>query len=544
MSKRSRILALLPVVAIWLGCGGREARVTKQQPAPVDLSTPRDGGTLNRHLDTEISTLNPVLAISREDRLVANYLFTPLVRLDSDLRPVPGLAASWVISNEGRLYTFKINPAATFSDGTPVRASDVLYTLNRIVDPATEAVQVAAYFELLDPAQTHVIDDATIAIGFREPLASQLGQFNNLLVLPERVYSKGDFKTAFTSTAVGSGPYKLVSRKPGAEIVLERRSEYWDRKPYIQTVIFKVISNATTAWNAVKQGDIDETTIASDLWIRGNADPSLRDRLEFRRFYMRAYNFIAWNGHDPLFADKRVRRAMAMCVNLPAMISSLFHGTARALNGPFMPDEWAYNPVVPVIAYNPQEAKRALASIGWLDTNGDGILDLGGKPFRFEFVVLSGSATGMSFAQLLQSDLQKIGVKMDITVIEGSVAFERFFAGNYQAGYLSWEADPDPDVFPILHSTQMPPKGSNFVFYSNPDADRLIEAGRREIDQSKRTVIYHQLHELLAADQPYTWTVQASLKYAINRRVHGVKESSGLGLFTWYPGELDWWVTP
>ena len=542
MAYRKCVLVL--AVALSLGCGEREARVSQQQAAtPVDLSTPRDGGTLNRHLDIDISTLNPVLAISRDDRLVANYLFTPLIRVGADLRPIPGIAASWEITNEGRLYTFKLNPKATFADGTPVRAADVLFTLNRIVDPAMEAVQVASYFELLDPAQTRVIDDGTIAIGFREPLAAQLGQFNHLLVVPERIYSKGDFKTAFTSTAVGSGPYKLVSRKPGAEIVLERRTDYWDSRPHIQTVVFKIITNATTAWNAVKRGDIDETTIASDLWVRGTADPALRDRLEFRRFYMRAYNFVAWNGRDPLFADKRVRHALAMCVNLPVLISSLFFGTARALNGPFMPDEWAYNPVVPVIAYNPQEAKRALAAIGWLDTNGDGILDRGGKPFRFDFVVMSGSATGMSFAQLLQSDLGKIGVKMEIVVLDGSIAIQRFLAGNYQAGYLAWESDPDPDVFPIFHSSQAPPQGQNFVFYANPEADGLIEAGRREIDQSKRAVIYHQLHEILAADQPCTWTVQPSLKYAINKRVHNVKESSGLGLFTWYPGEFDWWVT-
>ena len=119
-------------------------------------------------------------------------------------------------------------------------------------------------------------------------------------------------------------------------------------------------------------------------------------------------------------------------------------------------------------------------------------------------------------------------------------------AGRKLEATFQWhhakDLGPDPDPFPLFHSSQIPPHGQNFVFYSNPEADRLMEEGRRELDQSKRTTIYHQLHALLADDQPYTWTVQVSSKWAINKRVHNVKESRGWGLFKWYPGELDWWI--
>lgn len=537
----SRTLALLLAGMLLAACGG-EKRAAAPVLKAVDDSTPRDGGVLNRRLEVKLSTLNPIIATTREERLVANYLFTPLVRLDATLKPIPGLAESWEVSADGRAYTFKLNPRATFSDGTRVLASDVLFTLRKIVDPATEAVQIASYFELLDPVATRAIDDVTLVLAFKETLASQLVQLNNLNVLPERTYAKGAFGDDFNTTAIGSGPYRLVRQDLSKEIVLERRTDYWDTRPHIQTVVFKVIENPNTAWNAVRRGDIDETPLASDLWIRARTDVALRDALEFRRFYMRAYNFVAWNGRDPFFADRRVRNAMSMCVNLPVIIKDLYQGTARALNGPFMPDEWAYNSRVPVKVFDPAGAKRELASMGWLDTDGDGVLDLKGKPFKFDFVVMSGSSTGMAFAQLLQSELKSIGVQMDIVVLDGAMAIQRFLDGKFQAGYLAWEADPDPDVFQILHSSQIPPHGQNFVYYSNPAADRLIEAGRRELDQEKRIAIYQQLHELVAADQPCTWTVQASLKWAINKRVRGIEESSGLGLFSWYPGELGWWI--
>jgi peptide/nickel transport system substrate-binding protein len=303
-----------------------------------------------------------------------------------------------------------------------------------------------------------------------------------------------------------------------------------------------VIVDDNTAWNAVKRGDIDETIISSDIWALESRRPDLQKTIDFRRFYMLSYNYVPWNTRDPLLADARVRRAMSMCVDLQSIINNLYHGTARAMNGPFTPDEWSYNPEVPVIQYDPEGAKRLLASVGWLDTNGDGILDKGGKPLRFEMSVVGGNVASNPFAQLFQSELKKIGVDMQIVPLDPGAFMDRVFNGHYQAAYLSWDLNPDPDPFALYHSSQVPPHGQNIVYYTNPEADRLIDAGRRELDRSKRIPIYRQLHALLANDQPYTWTVQVSSKWAINKRIRGVRESKGWGLFNWNPGELDWWV--
>jgi peptide/nickel transport system substrate-binding protein len=342
---------------------------------------------------------------------------------------------------------------------------------------------------------------------------------------------------------VGTGPYRVVRRIPGQEIVLERRPDYWGPvKPYLQTVIFKIIADNTTAWNAVKRGDVDESTIKADVWNNESGRPELKKYIDFRRFYTLNYNYLPWNGHDPLFADKRVRRALAQCLDLESIVKNLYHGTARAMNGPFTPDQWAYNPDVPVIQYNPQEAKRVLNSLGWLDTDGDGLLDKNHKPFQFEMLVPAESNISAQTAQLFQSELKNIGVDMKIVNLDGNTFMGRVLGGNFQAATLSWELDPDPDPYNIFHSSQTPPHGYNFVFYSNPMADKLIDAGHRELDHSKRIAIYRQLHTVLADDQPYTWTVQVSVKWAINKRLRDVRESKGWGLLNWTPGPLTWWI--
>lgn len=520
----------------------------REQPLPPvaaaaeDDTIPVQGGTVLRRLSGDVTSMNPIVSATKYDRLVAIYLYTPLVHLDVNLQPIPGLADKWEISPDGKQYTFHLNPKATFSDGTPVRAGDVLFTLKKIVDPASEAAQIAGGFDKLDLANTRVVDDHTIAVGFKSILASQLIQFNNVMTLPEHAYGQGDFRGGWAERAVSCGPYALVRRVPGKEIVLQRRKDWWGPPVYIDTVLFKIINDDNTAWSAVQRGDIDETDVSSDVWLMESRRPELQKTIDFRRFYMLTYNFIPWNTRHPILGDRRVRRALAMCIDLQSVINNLYHGTARAMNGPFTPDEWAYNPDVPVIQYNPLEAQRILNSLGWVDTDHDGVLDKDGKPFKFDLLVPSGNSISLPFAQLFQSELKKIGVQLNIVTLDTSAFMQRVLSGNYEAAQLAWDLDADPDPFPLFHSSQFPPQGQNLVFYSNPEADRLIEAEQRELDLKKRIPIFRRLHEVLANDQPYTWTLQVSSKWAVNKRLRNVNDSKGWGLNLWYPGELGWWI--
>lgn len=476
------------------------------------------------------------------DDWIADYLFTPLLYLDQDLQPIPGLAESWDVSDDGRLYRFELNENATFSDGTPVRASDVLFTLQKIVDPKSEAVQIVGAFEYLDLTKTKVIDDHTIEIAFREPLAAQLIRFNDVSVIPQHIYSKGDFRKDFNDTAVGSGPYRLVKREPGKEIIVERRQDYWGQRPPLQRVVFKVIGDHLTGWNALRRGDVDETRMPADIWTRESANPELTKIIDFKRFYTLSYNFMAWNGRHPILRDKRVRRALAMCIPIEAVIQQLYSGTARAMTGPFVPDDPAYNPTVPAIRYDLDGARQLLAAAGWADSNKDGILDKGGKPLKLELVIMSGAATTVQFAQMVQAEMKKVGVDMELVTLDPAIAVQRILGGNYQAAYLGFDLDNDPDPFNILHSSQFPPRGQNFAFYSNPEVDRLIETARKELDRSKRKDMNWRIHEIVADEQPYTWTIQVSSKWGVSKRVRGVELSRGYGLFRWYPGPLAWWI--
>jgi peptide/nickel transport system substrate-binding protein len=537
MWRRFGTLALL-ICAV--ACTAPEHPVEAPPPA---ATIPVEGGILVRHLSSDVGTLNFVMHSSQAEKLVLSYLYDPLIDFDQRLEAIPGLAREWTVSDDQRIWTFRLDPKATFSDGTPVRAADVVFTLRKIVDPKSQAVQLSGMFEGLDLQNTVAIDEKTLQVAFLSARPSQIHAFN-IGVIPEHVYSKGNFTKAFTSRAVGTGPYRLVRRDAGREIILERRDDYWREKPYIQTIVFKVIADRAQAWNALRTGAIDETVATTDQWLQDRDDPGFADRVEFHRFYELGYNFIPWNNRDPILSDSRVRRALTMCLDRRLIVEKLYYGTARIMTGPFTPNHWAFNRSVSALEFNPQAARKLLAEAGWQDTDGDGVLDRDGVPLRIEMLLASSDSPGANQSLIFQQDLQRIGVKLDIVKMDGATLISRVLAGDFQATMLAWSLDLDPDLYSMFHSSQFPPNGQNFVFYANPAVDALIEEGRATHDRGRRVEIYRDLHRILAEDQPYTWTIQASTKWAVNKRIRNVVQAEGFGLFGWYPGPRQWWIAP
>jgi peptide/nickel transport system substrate-binding protein len=536
----TRKLAPLLLVLSLLGACDREKPVPPP-PAPTTTRAadtgPRAGGRLVRRLESDVNTLNPLLQSTEDERQVLQYLFDPMIDFDQNLEPVAGTIARWEILDGGRTYVLHIDPRAKFSDGHPVTAADVIFTLETIL--GSDAIQFAAYFDSLDKEKTTAVDDRTVRVAFREARVPQLVAFN-IPVVPKHVYSKGKFDQV--RAVVGNGPYVLERRETGKNIYLKRNENYWRDKPHIDSVVFRVIEDDTVAWNALKRGDLHVARLNNDAWVRVKDDPAVQQRITFYETYESMYNCLPWNLKDPLFQDARVRRALAMAYDTNSVIQRLYHGNARALSGPFLPDSWANNQAVHPIEYNPQGAAALLASAGWVDSNQDGVLDRDGKKFEFTLLVPAGSATSSDQAQIYQASLKSLGVQMTISTAEGAAFFDRMIKGDFQAAFMAWTIDPDPDPYSLFHSTQLPPGGLNIVHYANEEADRLLERGRVEFDRSRRAEIYHQLHELIASDQPYLFMMQVGMKWGVDKRVQDVRTAKGVGLFLWNPGPFGWWI--
>lgn len=537
-----RATAFLLVAAALVACAPAEKQAPSDHSRQTSTSVAaRDGGTLYRRFESDITSLNPILGVTTYEKNVLSYVHEPLIDIARDHSLIPALAERWTVSLDGRTYTFELDPRATWSDGKPVLASDVLFTLRKIVDPKSESAQLAGMFADLDLAATKVTAPRTIQVVFRKPRASQILAFN-VPIIAEHFYRRGNFLKDFNRKAVGSGPYVVKSVKPGQSITLERRTKYWRTRPHIQTVVFRVIEEDATAFNALLRGEIDESRLTSDQWKNSKDQAAVSDVIDFRRFYPLSYSFIPWNTRDPLLSDPRVRRALAMCFDRRTIINTLFYGTARIVTGPYPPDHWAYNPEVKPIEFDPEGARKLLGEAGWSDTNNDGIVDRGGKPLSIEILISAGSTISANMTQSFQESARKGGVDVKVTPTDGAAMFERIFDGKYQGAFVTWDLDLDPDLYALFHSSQVSPAGSNFTFYSNPRVDELIVTARQEMNDERRRALYRELHAVLAEDQPYMWLLQVSTKWGIRHRVKNVEESEGLGLFLWSPGPLQWWL--
>lgn len=524
------------VLLLLAACRGE----TPAPPAPATTTqaaanAPVEGGRLVRRLETDVTTLNYVLQTTEDERQVLQYLYDPMIDFDQNLEPIPGTVAKWEIEDGGKAYVLHVDPRAKFSDGTPVTAADVIFTLEKILDE--QSMQFASWFEGLDRAQTKAVDDKTVRVVFAQPKVTQLVTFN-IGVLPKHVYEKGDFRK--TTQVVGNGPYVLERRETGKTIALKRNENYWREKPHIDSVLFRVIADDNVAWSALKRGDIHVTRVNNDTWMREK--DAVQDRIDFYNTWLFSWNGIAWNLQDPLFQDANVRRALAMAFDRQSVIDRLYHGQARAISSPFLPDTWPYNPDVHPVEFNVQAAAALLSAAGWKDSDNDGILDRDGKPFRFTILIPAGSKTSTDQTQIFQDSLRRVGVQMEISTLDSAAFFDRILGGNYQSAILAWTNDPDPDLYSLFHSTQTPPTGLNVVHYANAEADQILERGRTTFDRAVRTDMYHQLHDIIASDQPYLFMVQVGMKWAVDKRVKNVRVGKGVGLFLWHPGPYGWWI--
>ena len=532
--RRPTILLALTLV---FACA-REAPAPPPPPA-APAERVADGGQLVRRLETRVQTLNYALHTSDDERQVLALLYDPLIALDVNLQPIPATVARWEVLDEGRTYLLHLDPRATFSDGKPVLAKDVIFTITKMLDE--ESPQFASWFSDLDREATGAIAERTARIVFKETRAGRLFSFT-IAPMPEHIYGSGDFRK--TAKVVGNGPYALRRRNRDGSILIARREDYWRDLPPIESVLFRPITDGAVAWRLMRRGDLDVMRVDNDLWARVKDEPEVTQSIVFHDTWRLAYNCIAWNLSRPPLDDVRIRRALAMSFDRDTMIRTLYHGEARPVSGPFLPGQWAANPAVAPITYSLVAAEALLTSAGWVDGDRDGIRERDGEPFTIELLVVAGSRTSLAQAQVFQESLRAAGVSLELVQLDESAFYERVLNRNFQAAFLSWVNDVDPDPYPLFHSSQIAPEGLNLPGYADQEADRLMEEARRELDHARRVDLYHELHEILARDQPYLWTVQVAEKWAVSRRVQNVRTASGLGLFLWVPGSRAWGIRP
>jgi peptide/nickel transport system substrate-binding protein len=289
----------------------------------------------------------------------------------------------------------------------------------------------------------------------------------------------------------------------------------------------------------LKAGGIDHMGLSPLQYQRLTNASLFKTNFNKFRYPAFSYTYLGYNLQDPKFKDKRVRQAIAHAIDKKSIIQGVLLGLGRPATGPFPPESWAYDKGILDYTYDTAAAKRLLAEAGWKDSNGDGLLDKGGAPFEFTVLTNQGNEERAKSAEIIQQNLAKIGIKMKIKVVEWQALLHEFIdKKKFDAIILGWGLGRDPDAFDIWHSSKTKEGEFNFVSYNNPKVDTLLLQGRETCDQEKRKAIYHEIHRLIAEDQPYTFLYYPESLPIVHKRFQGIKPSP-IGI--WYNFK-DWTV--
>ncbi len=504
----------------------------------------RDGQTVPAYGDIlvegsigDASNLIPLLATDSASHAISSLIFNGLVKYDRDLNIVGDLAEAWDISKDGLVITFRLRKDVRWHDGRPFTADDVLFTYKLTIDPKTPTAYAG---DFLMVKRAEALDPYTFRVTYDKPFAPALMSWS-AAVMPKHLMEGTEItKSPLARHPVGTGPYLFKEWKTGQKIVLVSNPDYFEGRPYIDGRVMRIIPDMATMFLELRAKGIDEMGLTPLQYTRQTENRFFRNNFRKYRYLSFAYTYMGFNLQNPMFSDRRVRQALAYAVNKEELIDGILLGLGKEATGPFKPGTWQYNPDVKRYPYDPKKARELLAEAGWRDTDGDGILDKGGKPFEFELLTNQGNEVRAKTAEIVQRRLAEVGISVKIRIIEWAAFIKEFInKRRFDAVVLGWTIPMDPDLYDVWHSSKTGPNDLNFISYKNDEVDVLLERGRSTFDRSERKRSYDRIQELLAEDQPYLFLYVPDALPIFNARIHGI-DPAPIGI----SHNMIWWYVP
>ena len=506
----------------------------------VDEEHPGDEGDwLVWRLGAEPATLNPITAKDLYASWITDgSIFESLLEYDLDrveLKPL--LAKSYEISSDGLEINFCLRDDVWFSDGERITTDDILFTYETIKNPWVDAARMANYFK--DIEKVVKIDARVIKFVMRKPYFKSLETIGTMPILPKHIYEFTDAEefNKHRSNQIGSGPYVFEKWDVGREIVLRRNERYWGKRPKLDKLVYRIITNEVAALQALQSHDIDFMRPDPEQFANRSGDEEFTDKFYCLKYWTPGdgYRYIGWNQMSPFFKDRRVRLAMTHIIDRKAIIANLLKGLGHPITGPFYVFGPQNYPSIEPWPYDPERAKELLDEAGWVDSDGDGVRDKDGIAFRFRFVIVSQVPFHERLAKLLKDEAAKVGIEVILDPYEWSVFVERLNTRSFEAVTLAWTGSVQADPYQIWHSSQIENRGSNSVGFRNAEADAIIEKARQTMDTERRNKLYHRFHQILHEQQPYTFLLSRPSMRFLDRRFENVKvHKLGLDGEEWY----------
>lgn len=514
------LIGLMVFILILSGCGaGGDATSGSSD------NKPQTGGTLVRAaIYGDPQNLDPMVrSHSTSTSMITWWIFEPLIRYDPiEKKFNPANASEWEVSPDGKKYSFTLRDDVKFHNGRTVTAEDFKYSLERVLNP-DNASPNAAPLKIITGASDFVdgkaeevsgikaVDDTHLEITLTQPDNT----FLTTMSLPyasavpkEVVEEKGD---KFGAEPVGAGPFKFEKWVRDSEIDLAANTDYYDGRPYLDRVVYKIMTDQAARDNAFASNQLDMMLLGDAQYSRYKKDPAFKDQIvEVPELFTRN---LAFNlKRKGPWQDVRVRQAINYAIDRKQIIDTVLQGKAYPTVGILPPTISGYNENVTTYDYDPEKAKQLLEEAGY----GDG--------FTLNILTTSHPAFGLPAVEAISGYLKKVGITVKPEQVDFAAHTDRINKGDYDATMKSnggW-THPVTYLMTYFHSKNFGMSG-NSGYYKNPEVDKLLDQASQETDEAKMIKLVQQAEELIMKDAPW-WFFNYNKAVIVHQKwVHGVK---------------------
>lgn len=544
--------------------GNNQGGTSNETP---DAGEPKEGGTVTYGYTQPFKGLfEPALYEGEDDSLVLNFMADGLTKTGDDLKAYPHLA-EWTESEDHKTFTFKFKEGVKWHNGEELTVEDYKFALEVIAHPDYTGPRYSNVEMIVGAEEYHngtadsisginVIDPYTIEITVKE---AQVNTIDNLwsYPMPKKHYEGVAIADLAESpqvrqNPVGLGPFKVKNIQPGEFVELVRYDEYWQGKPLLDGVTYKII-DASLASGLLENGEIDVLTIPNSqvTEIEKLQNVTLKEADALSYSYI-AFDFGHWDAEqekivmdNPKFQNKQLRQAMAYALDRQGLLDAFSNGKGTVLNVPMPTVSWAKIPddQINTYPYDPEKAKQLLDEAGYKDIDGDGFReDPQGNKFTVNFDAMSGSDISEPRAQAILQNWRDVGI--DANLNGGALKEFNLFYTTIQNDDPSvetfmgaWGLASDPDPSGLWRSVDV----WNFPRWFTEESDRLIAEGigEKAFDFETRKQIYYDWQKIVNEELPMIFMFAPVDITAVNKRVQGVEVNA----FSNQKDVHTWWVT-
>ena len=491
------------------------------------------GGQLRFCLRSEPKTFDPLKVEDDASGAIRYLTGGVLVRVNRQTQNLePGLAISWKVSKDGRQISFRLRSGISFSDGTPFSAEDVAYTIQQLMDPALHSPTGDAFRSGAGSVETKVISPSQISIRFPAPVAGLDRLFDQVAILSQRSPKK--------EMAV-LGPFMVGDYKPGSSVLLKRNPNYWKtdeqgrRLPYLDSIQLDIQKNRDVEMLRFMRGELDlinsldseyfDKLVATSPQLVHDAGPSLdSEQLWFNEVAKSPIPDYKKNW----FRSASFRRAISEAINRDDLSRVVFHGHAQPAAGPFSPaNKFWFNSKLKPQTYSPDAALKELQGEGFRMENGT-LKDKDGNEVVFSIITNSGNQSRERMAVLIQDDLQKIGIHVNVVTLDQLSLIERMTQTfDYEAillGLTNVDLDPNGEMNVWLSSSenhQWNPQQKTPETAWEAEIDQLMRAQASSSDVKKRKEAFDRVQEIVVEQEPFIFLINRNSLSAVSTAVHG-----------------------